>query len=121
MVGETTLNWQQHELSGVRRGQDVSGTILEHLRQVAAIKHSEEDSGCTNCLCMENWYRTGCPSVVSQLYDQILQGLLTMLSSLRWHDKAGAEKGRLMRKVYCALCKDEAVVCSLVWRWRGKV
>ena len=114
MVGETTLNWQQHELSGVRRGQDVSGTILEHLRQVAAIKHSEEDSGCTNCLCMENWYRTGCPSVVSQLYDQILQGLLTMLSS--WHDKAGAEKGRLMRKVYCALCKDEAVVCSLGWR-----
>ena len=53
------------------------------LRQVTAIKHSEEDSGCTNCLCMENWYRTGCPSVVSQLYNQILQGLLTMLSSLR--------------------------------------
>ena len=26
-----------------------------------------------------------------------------------------------MRKVYCALCKDEAVVCSLVWRWRGEV
>ena len=51
------------------------------LRQVTAIKHSEEDSGCTNCLCMENWYRTGCPSVVSQLYNQILQGLLTMLSS----------------------------------------
>ena len=23
------------------------------------IKHSEEDIGCTNCLCMENWYRTG--------------------------------------------------------------
>ena len=45
---------------------------LEHLRQVAAIKHSEEDSGCTNCWCRENWYRTGCPSVVSQLYDRIL-------------------------------------------------
>ena len=31
--------------------------------------------------------RTGCPSVVSQLYKQVLQarGLLTMLSSLHWH------------------------------------
>ena len=69
-----------------------SGTILEHLRQVAAIKHSEEDSGCTNCLCMENWYRTGCPSVVSQLYNQILQGLLTMLSSCVGMRKLGWKK-----------------------------
>ena len=47
------------------------------------IQTKSSSSGCTNCLCMENWYRTGCPSVVSQLYNQILQGLLTMLSSLR--------------------------------------
>ena len=26
-----------------------------------------------------------------------------------------------MEEVYCALCKDEAAVCSLVWRWRGEV
>ena len=62
------------------------------LRQVTAIKHSEEDSGCTNCLCMENWYRTGCPSVVSQLYNQILQGLLTMLSSCVGMMKLGRKK-----------------------------
>ena len=62
------------------------------LRQVTAIKHSEEDSGCTNCLCMENWYRTGCPSVVSQLYNQILQGLLTMLSSCVGMRKLGWKK-----------------------------
>ena len=42
------------------------------------------------------------------------KGCLRCSAVCDWHDKAGAEKGRLMRKVYCALCKDEAVVCSLV-------
>ena len=39
---------------------------------------------------------------------------------MRWHDKAGAEKEDEFEK-FIALCKDEAVVCSLVWRWRGEV
>ena len=51
-------------------GDDVGNNVIHKTKSLkAAIKHSEEDSGCTNCLCMENWYRTGCPSVVSQLYD----------------------------------------------------
>ena len=77
-LGEDVVNNVIHKRDRIFLAQ-----FWEHLRQVAAIKHSEEDSGCTNCLCMKNWYRTGCPRVVSQLYDQILQGLLTMLSSLR--------------------------------------
>ena len=40
---------------------------------------------------------------------------------LRWHEEAGQGKGRRIVEVYCALCKDEAAVCSLVWRWRGEV
>ena len=55
-------------------------------------KTSEEDCGCTNCLCMEDWYRTGCSSGVSQLYNQLLQGLLTTLSSCVGMRKLGRRK-----------------------------
>ena len=62
---------------------------------------------------------------MSQCCQPTLQSNFTRVAydaqQLRWHEEAGPEKGRRMEEVYCALCKDEAAVCSLVWRWRGEV
>ena len=75
MVGGTTLSWQQHELSGVRRGQEVF------------------------------WHNL-------KLYNQVFARVLTMLSSFFSMIKLG-QKRRTNETVYCALCEDEAVVCSV--------
>ena len=59
---------------------------------------------------------------MSQCCQPTLQSNFTRVTydaqQFRWHEEAGPVKGRRMEEVYCALCKDEAAVCSNLLRAR---